>query len=347
MLRRIKGGNKLKNRLSGGVACVMTAIVTVIAFSGCKDPGSLNKKVSIKIDPAMKARTVRILKSDIKKMLKMKFKDASSGEDDVITLNWYKKVFGGDSAVHALKFLDERINYVVPDGISLNDRVRVIQPSLAAVTMASNIGMALWFLQKTYEPKRLLFKLGKAEMPLESSRIGIIKLGEGYLLGRINGIPLNPIVRSGILVHEARHSDCTGGIWKSDIERLKSNQLPENKMCGHLHVMCPEGHTMAGLPACDAQPWGAYSIAGIYYGRVAKKCMNCSEREKQIAQIHALEQFSRVMPIKEMLDGKTAQPDMSSSTRVMAADAVVELKKFRSARKADVKAGEIEIIGIE
>ena len=166
---------------------------------------------------------------------------------------------------------------------------------------------------------------------LDASRVGIIKLGDVYSEMRVDvrapslkqpnafkptsfiSPVMKRVVRQSILVHEARHSDCTGGITAAEIESFLKKGVILNSQCGQLHVMCPKGHDLEGFPACDGAAWGAYAIGGIFSATIAKTCSNCTEDEKQAAYADAVESYSRVLVIEDMINGKAGKPDMSSS----------------------------------
>jgi hypothetical protein len=141
----------------------------------------------------------------------------------------------------------------------------------------------------------------------------VIRLGEGYT--KINFlVPLIPAFeRIFTMVHEARHSDCTGGLPTSDVLRVRNNQQPLQRNCGHMHSVCPTGHPLAGYFACDDLPWGAYAVHGVFASTVASQCTNCSNKEKAVSRAAAAEAFSRIEYLDDMLGGQWGDPDMSSS----------------------------------
>src|SRR5262249_4759019 len=146
------------------------------------------------------------------------------------------------------------------------------------------------------------FRVGEEKVALNSSRVGIIQLGVGYTQkvgqGSEQRYARTEVERVSTLVHEARHSDCTGGLWKSDLERFRKGDMPTHRECGHLHINCPPDHALAGLPACDGAPWGAYAIGGLYSAGVFKTCKNCDEKTKALAKADALDQLSRVQGLE-------------------------------------------------
>jgi hypothetical protein len=232
-----------------------------------------------------------------------------------------------------MQFITRRIHYFVPMGISFVDRLTgsvepaahyIETPALptdnpgttsgSGMVMANNLGAGLWFEQLASGAGPKGFIISDTRIPITSTRIGIIELGPGY-----NNSSVKQVQRMATLVHEARHSDCTGGLSAQDLARLRDQSLPPeqrvpaNRSCGHLHVDCPEGHDLHGIPACDQDAWGAYSIEMVFAENVAYLCTNCSEEEKQQAKMTYFDSKLRVLVINDMLQGRYGGPDMSSS----------------------------------
>ena len=144
-----------------------------------------------------------------------------------------------------------------------------IASPLAATSNAKlggqNIGTEYWFISIINRTPFSLFVNGQT-LPVVSSRLGLMKLGEAYAtsLRNSHGQSVNlPIAyRQGILVHEARHSDCTGGVTEADLDIARTAQSMEEftttfpKMeCGHFHTICPSDmEDVGGLAACDDRP---------------------------------------------------------------------------------------------
>ncbi len=127
---------------------------------------------------------------------------------------------------------------------------------------------------------------------------------------------LHPVEQVRILIHEARHSDCTGGVLASDLERFENRQPMKRHECGHSHALCPSG-PLEGEFACDEHPWGAYVVDAIYSGAVSLTCTNCSETDKTVAEAMSLDSISRLTyDFSDLMNGRFGAPDMSSSTQV-------------------------------
>jgi hypothetical protein len=139
-------------------------------------------------------------------------------------------------------------------------------------------------------------------IPVDSSRVGFLLFGPGYvghteIQGRQVPVPVE--YRQEILVHEARHSDCTGGIDEAALDiarhastsRMFTREFPR-RQCGHLHVYCPRG-PHAGLAACDEDPWGAYAIGAVFAAGAALSATTRTAHDVMIAT--AIDSLSRLL----------------------------------------------------
>jgi hypothetical protein len=228
--------------------------------------------------------------------------------------SYFAKIFGSPDNSGVMRYLSERVHYILPRAAKLDSRLS--HSTFRVYTLALNVGTMLWFEAMGDSPKPYSLRVGQTLVPIQSSRVGIIQLGEGYTLKDASPALTSPILRIATLIHEARHSDCTGGISSSDLEKLLTGDDPDKSNCGHLHVRCPEGHRYDGVYACDDEAWGAYSVEATYLTGIIKKCSNCSAEEKAIATTLFADSLDRVIPATEMLAGKLGDPDMSSSTVV-------------------------------
>ena len=222
----------------------------------------------------------------------------------------FSQIFGGNRSSNVVNYFETRVNYALSASTNLADR-QVFSARLLAegVVVASNPSTSLWYLTKVTEPVVMKFEINNKLLTISSTRIGIMQFGAF--------VDFPTIEQLNTLVHEARHSDCTGGALKSDIENYRNSQPIENNLCGHLHVKCPAGHPFAGEFACDDLPWGAYAIGAIYSGSIALECSSCTETQKVLAQAMTLDAISRLLyDFGELMDGRFGPPDMSSSNRV-------------------------------
>ncbi len=261
----------------------------------------------------------------------------------------FSQIFGGPSKAHAKNFIDERIKYfLTPEELKAwqvpslqkqpqnwitesDSETEKKMTEKNAQVIAVNSGMGLWLENVIFGFNHALEIPGRGLVPVESSRIGVMMIGPGYQPSRpfefknegVKVVATQPDYRQRTLVHEARHSDCTGGLSEDDLTIVrKVRSLKEfmerypNLACGHIHVNCPEGHPLAGIPACDRHPWGAYSVDAIYSeGTLA--AMSAGNRAgdhtaRVIAEMQVLDSWSRVLVKKEgLLSGRLGQPDMT------------------------------------
>jgi hypothetical protein len=159
------------------------------------------------------------------------------------------------------------------------------------------------------------------------------------------GTKITSALRTSTLVHEARHSDCTGGMDSDDVGRIRAGGMPASTECFYRHVDCPKGHPMAGLEACDEIAWGAYTMGALFSAALAKNCTNCSEEEKQQALMVTMDGFSRVLVLEAMMKGQLGDPDMSSSSEVRQKDP--EVNAVVSAIHSERSAGNTKPATIE
>jgi hypothetical protein len=295
----------------------------MVGAAGCNpdDPVQLDDQVSVTLDPALSQTEKNLLASDLNTLLNYKFEMGSEGGA------LFEKIFGGQTSLSVVTgYLHDRVKYVVPESAELRNRLLVAVPSGSgplpgvlrdsqrAYRMAANIGMALWLQAELARPQVLAFAVGQQPVVLDSSRVGIMQLGEGYTKKKaFGGYKFPAIQRIATFIHEARHSDCTGGISEAELAALARGETIPSHSCGHRHVVCPEGHELAGLPACDAHAWGAYSVEAIFTLALAKACTSCSEKDKNLAVAAYFDAISRVLVAKDMLAGRLGAPDMSSS----------------------------------
>lgn len=281
---------------------------------------SLSDRMNMTMDPALTSDERSLLVSDLNKALDFQVK--------VNPTSFYGKAFGAGDSSGVIQYLSDRVHYLIPESADLESRLSIPHASSSSTnapsptsagglyTMATNVGTVLWFEALAAAPSELDFTLGDMRIPLTSSRVGIVQIGEGYTLQKNGQYAFPQIVRIATLVHEARHSDCTGGISRSDLQKLQNGDIPENHSCGHLHVRCPAGHDYEGAFACDGEAWGAYSIQALYAAALVKNCSNCTAEEQNQALMIFSDSLNRVIPAEAMLAGKLGAPDMSSSTVV-------------------------------
>jgi hypothetical protein len=270
----------------------------------------ITPQLNISLDASLTDKEREYLKEDFRFAQSLKFKAEIS--------NYFLTAFNGRTGEGLLKYLDERIGHIIGPDTTVESRFSYTantgSDNNKAVTIATNIGTAVW-LETIAQRRNINFFTNNTAIPVNDPRVGIIKLGRAYsVFDESNGRPLNTVARTSILVHEARHSDCTGGLNDRDFLNLAAGQLPDNRSCGHLHTICASGD-YEGLPACDGKQWGAYALGWLFANELVKNCENCTAAMRSTAEVVALDSLTRIPPelAREMRNGTLNQPDMSST----------------------------------
>lgn len=224
----------------------------------------------------------------------------------------FARIFGGYYSNSVVDYLAQRLHYVLPDQSDgeLEKRLSAYALGSEPMRIASNISVSVWayFLRNRHFQGRMTLN-GRA-VRVDNPRIGIMMLGRGYR----QSFP--EIARVATLVHEARHSDCPNGFPASALV-TNSFRASDLNQCGHVHVDCPAGHAFGGLPACDASPWGAYSMNLIYLAAVQDTCVGCSEAIRQVAIVQAADAQTRLLfDVNAMLRGEFGEPNMAASRQI-------------------------------
>lgn len=306
----------------------VATLLALIATAGCKKIAEnlknpqlpppvtgtaeqLDPQIQISLDASLTQKERDYLKEDLKFANALKFKQGTS--------NYAEVAFGQSGGNGILKYLDERIGHIIGPDASIDSRfsytANTASDETKAVTIATNIGMAVW-LETIAQRRNISFFTNNSSVAVNDPRIGIIKLGRAYsVFDEVTGRPLNTVARTSVLVHEARHSDCTGGLSNQDFQRLSAGELPENRSCGHLHTICKSGD-YKGLAACDGREWGAYALGWLFAQQLSENCESCNEAMRQTAMAVAIDSLARIPTelAREMRGGTLAPPDMSSTT---------------------------------
>jgi hypothetical protein len=268
--------------------------------------------LDIALDAALSEKERTLFKEDIRFLQTVSFKPDPEG--------YFFKTFSSNGALNIMKFIDDRIGYIIGVDTSIDSRFSYTSDTGngggKAVTIATNIGMAVW-LDTIAQKRPIQFFINNTSVPVNDPRVGIIRLGEGYTNYDGEGTPMNTVARSTVLIHEARHSDCTGGLSQKDVQNLVLDKLPENRSCGHLHTICESGD-YEGLAACDGREWGSYAIGWLYANEFKSNCDNCNEAMRQTARVVAIDSLLRVGEGRAaaMLAKTLPPPDLSSTPTV-------------------------------
>lgn len=295
---------------SSAIACKKEVPKLSPPQTGSAEQVSTN--LSIRLDHGLSEKERKLFLEDISFLENITLK----AEAD----SYFYKTFYDGEKINILKFVDERVGYIIGSNASTEERFGFSSAQGTqggrAVTIATNIGTAIW-LDNLTQKRAVDFFVNDGAIPVTDPRIGIIRLAEGYTNFDGNGNPMNTVARTSVLLHEARHSDCTGGLSKKDVLNLSVGEPPENKSCGHLHVICADGD-YKGLPACDSQDWGAYSIGYLYASGLYDYCDNCNEAMRQTAKAVAIDSILRVGKPRALaiIDKKLPPPDLSSDATV-------------------------------
>jgi hypothetical protein len=263
----------------------------------------------IHFDPALSANENQMLQDDLSRI--------DSLQIDGSKVKYFMNIFGGPDSASVNHYLSERVHWLVSSKKDL-DRSVILIPSFFDATasnpqvVATNIGAAIWFSAIAAGGPAAGIQIGSDLVEIHSTRAGVIQLGDAY-----SSSAADPLLRVSTLIHEARHSDCTGGLSRQDLALLQAGKDPVHKDCGHLHADCPAGHPYAGYPACDDHPWGAYAVEADYMGAVSKTCVDCTDQEKKLATVVFADAASRVLNLDGLLAGQYGAPDMSSSDAVL------------------------------
>ena len=131
------------------------------------------------------------------------------------------------------------------------------------------------------------------------------------------------IERQGALVHEARHSDCTGGIDRETIRCARNQRDPlgpcdsGNSECSHPHSICRSG-VYRGHPACERKPWGSYSVQLVFLREAAKQLAPGSADARFLRDLIVdlrLRYEPDTFDVDAMLRGDLGPPDLTHDER--------------------------------
>lgn len=297
-----------------------------LLLNGCSDGGDATAPPSPK----------ELYQSDASDLYQSSFSSSASSVNNEFN-NAFTKIFGGTSGYNVANYINTRLAHVwnvddlvkaqiYPSDLGTSKSwldINDVEPETNSnvQTEASNNGVSLWLVGKI-EGKSVAVYNGSETVSISNPREGIITLGKAYAKNSVIGgtaVSVPRDYRLGIIVHEARHSDCTGGFPASYIQKARAASSfesfldsigAEQLQCGHLHVICPRGHDFSGYAACDKENWGAYSVGGFYAaGTYALYPWGSMERE--IMEYDALDSFSRLLGVSDY-DLSSTSPDMGS-----------------------------------
>jgi hypothetical protein len=273
---------------------------------------NLAHATNIVLSKSIKTKLSERIESDLNLLNNFKFKNADPETLKMLGLSAL-------TAETAAQWLEERVSYIVEENALSFFKLRLkkvisierenvtfpnqkIQPfSLTdtltedntseghGVTIMSNLGAAIYLggksERKVYNIKVSRGLLKKSlKIAVESPRAGIIQVGEGlfsvdYTINNANPASLaNSINRLSAFFHEARHSDGNG------------------KSLTFAHAICPPGHDLENLPACDEGLNGPYAIETAIVKEMIKSNENTlTEREKETLTLIMLDHQNRIL----------------------------------------------------
>lgn len=106
-----------------------------------------------------------------------------------------------------------------------------------------------------------------------------------------NNIP--QIYRVSIIYHESRHTEDDHGNWGH--ATCPTPYLDDN---GKDIVGIISGTKMAGLPACDNTPIGAYGLQAVLLKNIEKNCTNCNQKVQMDAKLFGDDSVYRISNIQ-------------------------------------------------
>lgn len=357
-----------------GLALSPAILPALLMISGCNEAEELDKSVSIKLDPALSGKEKALLRSDVLHLATLPPAPHNY---------WYTRIFGERQGFKgALEFLDTRINYILPASVEIDQRIKLNVPNPGRkendrdhvdgfedpdefpdeiedepkekksapgsdTVYAGNISTVLWLIQQANTQYWMKFKIGSLEIPILSTRVGIVRIGEAYSKEKTpRGTVLTASARTAALIHQGRHSDCTGGITEDELEEVRAWGLPSSGQCGHFHAICPKGHPYEGAAACDGHAWGAFGIEGVFASEYASLCAGgCNELQRQQAYAVAMDSYSRILiPLRELFSGQAGMPDLSDPLHVSLDSVRSSLRQFRVGRERESHHREVYVL---
>lgn len=193
------------------------------------------------------------------------------------------------------------------------------------VVVMSNWSAGLYASGKSAGMLRKL-RFDQLLIPITSPRVGIVRIGEGLFMKRlqVNGnvnSEANSINRLGAMLHEARHSDGNGAT------------------TGFAHMYCPKGHVFEGNNSCDAMANGSYSLGAAAVYQMTKNCVTCSETDKTILEAKVLDLYIRT------IGNRPDQEFIGLSNRLYAHLKIINT--YSTGKFSDISPKEIQALKIE
>jgi len=262
-------------------------VVTVLIAASANAKLEFAKTVTPELKQTLTDDMLALAQSRIPGDAKLKQLTGAASTDGLGLLNW----------------IDNRVNYIIPDGLDMQKDVVPIGPHVyentgtpdledgkttdgaAAMVVMSNVSGGLYLGGKDLS---FLFglKIDGKVIPITSPRVGILMIGPGLTGSKKAKSAPSPLaaryLRQSVLMHEARHSDGRG------------------KSLAFAHAVCRSGD-YDGYNACDANSNGPYTIGAQFLKMVAAQCADCTPADKEWLQKASLDSFARIIAPKSRL----------------------------------------------
>lgn len=257
----------------------------------------------------------------------------------------FTKVFGGHRGADVRRYLDERVqHFSTPDEVN---SIRV-EPAFSSFVgnsatlpkkipaqkgvIGANTGFLLW-LGGHLEGHVTTVRVAGRSIVLGSSRPGFVQIAENYkhLFSTPSalGLALPLALRASVLLHEARHSDCPGGLDPQVLSEMRAARSERafneawrgggreaaSNRCGQLHSNCAAIEGMRDVAQCENNPWGPATIELVYLMAVLPSAQGIDKGaiEAQIAdRIARISGASRRLSVERVLRGEYGPPDMEA-----------------------------------
>ena len=213
---------------------------------------------TIKIDCTLEKNKYDLIANDLKQLESIHLTGTSSSQ-----LRRALKL-PNTSGITLRFWLEQRIKYIFAEDF---------QPLIRSDTAAMNIGSLYTRLgTESGRPPYILYLPGHSYLTVNSHQLGAIQLGPAlfsdHYRSNWNVERARTLIRLGVLIHEARHSDEKG--------------FP--------HVKCPATHpTHAHRASCDQSKNGSYGIENLFLKSAHESCYDCNLVEKLIIQLASQE----------------------------------------------------------
>jgi hypothetical protein len=241
----------------------------------------------IKFDSSVTEEQKQQLISDLQVIGSLTFNGVTQGDLDKINL-----VSLSTDSLN--QFLLDRVKYIVGEGYDSSTQKIIISNNFPyyptkwasldsfvdrVVTVMTNTGSAVYLSGKESNTLYSL-KIGGDEVPINSPRAGVIKIGEGlFSNSRTKNFSSDSLaarlIRLSTLFHESRHSDGNG----------TNAAFP--------HAQCTSGD-FSGYYACEANINGPYNLEAMLLKHFYRSCYGCSESELSALQVSAADAANRL-----------------------------------------------------